>query len=132
MPHKLWSHAACGHPDVQSGSRPCPECGQESTVAVWGYSMIEAMGAYQGFYGLKPVGPHRPLANSLLEKLVDTCAACNGNGVLGRESGDGWKTCKICHGFGRRLNSSESVFLVARKQVLKKFPGAVAPRRDRY
>ena len=125
MPHKLWKHFCLdSNSEIVCGAQNCSSCGQEGTYAGWGYSSIEAMGAYQQFYGLKPMGPHRPMADKLLCPLVATCSNCQGSGLVDLNLGEDWYFCKTCHGTGRLLACSAERWQAARDKVLRTFPDA--------
>jgi hypothetical protein len=62
--------------------------------------MYEAMARYQSQYGLKPIGPHRPLADALLGAAKEECSGCRGRGLADAPDGSTWQVCKPCRGFG--------------------------------
>jgi hypothetical protein len=123
MPHKRWKHLCPdSNSEVISGAQTCLDCGQQGVYAGWGYSMIEAMGAYQRFYRLKPMGPHRPLAHEILGPLVAVCSKCEGSGLVDLNSGEAWEFCKTCQGTGRLVACTAEQWQAARDKVLQAFP----------
>jgi hypothetical protein len=123
MPHKRWKHICPSTKSaVRLGARKCTSCGQEGEYDGWGYSRIEAMGAYQRFYGLKPIGPHRPMADELLSPLIKLCEKCQGEGLLSAESAEDYHICATCNGTGRLLACSQETWNAARRQLLQAFP----------
>ena len=89
--------------------------------------MIAAMAREQAFTGLKPVGPHRSLADILLHDLTGTCATCGGTGLHGSYGSMGWLACPECHGLGETYPISLDELQARRRQVLERFPDAAAP-----
>ena len=83
-------------------------------------SVIERMAAYVRRYGLAPIGPHRPLADRLLQGAAEPCEACAG------KSRD--VKCVACSGSGYVVRWSQAQIDAARAQVLKEFPHAAAPK----
>lgn len=59
--------------------------------------MHEAMARYQTVYGLKPIGPHRKLADELFGGVSTECEACGGGGVVGQAD---WRRRDTCQGRG--------------------------------
>lgn len=101
----------------------------EARYSPWAGStdMFTAMARYQAFYGLKPVGPHRPLADGILRDVTCTCDACGGTGLAGTHGGLGWRLCPECHGFGGVYAISREELEARRRRVLARYPDA-APR----
>jgi hypothetical protein len=89
--------------------------------------VIPAMARYQAFTGLKPVGPHRSLADTLLHDLTRPCATCGGTGLHGSYGSLGWLACPECHGLGATWRISLDEVQARRMQVLERFPDAAAP-----
>ena len=83
-------------------------------------SVIERMAAYVRRYGLAPIGPHRPLADRLLQGAAEPCEACAG------KSRD--VKCVACSGSGYVVRWSQAQIDAARAQVLKEFPHAATPQ----
>ena len=48
----------------------------------WRNSMHEAMAWYQKLHGLKPIGPHRQLADKVMSGAYQTCIECAGYWLL--------------------------------------------------
>ena len=49
--------------------------------------MFQVMARYQALEGIKPVGPHSRLANSLLKNITCKCPTCEGTGLHGTYGG---------------------------------------------
>lgn len=86
--------------------------------------MYHAMARYQALNGLKPVGPHRQLAGSLLNNVTETCMTCGGTGLHGTYGGMGWRICPACHGPGEVYSISLDELQALRQQVLERYPDA--------
>lgn len=86
-----------------------------------GPSMIQKMSAYQRATGLKPVGVHRPTADTLLKRVSHRCVQCGGQGYV--EVRRAWIWCEVCGGLGRAMTPKAQLLL--RGRVEEKFPGAV-------
>ena len=102
----------------------CEDCGRRGCPAGWSRSIIEMMGAYQRRTGLKPIGPHRPLADELLGPLTRRCQTCAGQGLLDAEQGEGWRYCPACDGLGTYLAGTAAEIAEARRRILDAFPNA--------
>ncbi len=89
--------------------------------------MYVAMARYQALFGLKPIGPHQPLADELLRDTTQTCAACGGTGLAGTHGGVGWWACPECHGLGAVCRLAPEELQARRQRVLNHYPDA-APR----
>ena len=125
MPYQRWvNRCSCSY--FRTGLPTCPECGRPRELAGWSYSMHEAMAAYQCLYGLKPVGPHRRLADESFRGLTVSCDACGGEGLLG--DSPGWIACGACRGLRRVFTVPPEVVDSVRAQVLEEFPEAAAAR----
>jgi uncharacterized protein (DUF983 family) len=105
----------------------CPACGEGGKYDGWHHSMIEAIGAYQRRYGLKPIGPHRQLADQLFTGATCTCPLCGGRGLLDAEVEDGYTECPLCRGTGRLMLLDAEEFHARRREVLVAYPDAAAP-----
>jgi hypothetical protein len=81
------------------------------------------MGTYQRRTSLKPLGPHRPLADRLLKDLFEVCRKCGSRGLLDEATEEGWCFCPACDGTGYVVRDS-AAFEQARTEVLKQFPDA--------
>lgn len=89
--------------------------------------MHQIMARYQALRGLKPVGPHRPLADCLLKDITCKCPTCNGTGLHGTYGGLGWRVCPACHGMGETYRISLDELQALRQQVLGRYPDAAPP-----
>ena len=88
---------------------------------------IPLMARYQSFNGLKPTGPHRGLADSLLKNTTCKCLTCDGTGLHGTYGGMGWLACPTCHGMGETYCISLEELQALRQQVLDRYPAAAVP-----
>lgn len=86
--------------------------------------MHRAMARYQALYGLKPVGPHRHLAASLLNNITEPCTTCGGTGLYGTYGSLGWRVCPTCRGFGEAYRISLDELEALRQKVLAQYPDA--------
>ena len=89
--------------------------------------LFQMMARYQALKGLKPLGPHRPLADSLLRNITCKCSTCNGTGLHGTYGGMGWRVCPTCRGMGEAYRITLDELQVLRKQVLDSYPDAAPP-----
>jgi hypothetical protein len=89
MPQQMWKHR-CPRSRSESwmGTAVCSSCGRRGEYDGWHYTMHEAMARYQSRYRLKPMGPHRGMADELLRDATVGCEECLGRGLRG--AGDGW------------------------------------------
>jgi len=88
---------------------------------------FQAMARYQAIEGLKPVGPHRHLANSLLKNITCKCSTCDGTGLYGTYGGMGWRICTACHGLGETYRITVGELQALRQKVLDRYPDAAPP-----
>lgn len=86
--------------------------------------MFQVMARYQAIQGLKPVGPHRRLAESLLKNITCKCSTCRGTGLYGTYGGLGWRICAVCHGLGETYSITLDELQALRQQVLDRYPDA--------
>jgi RecJ-like exonuclease len=86
--------------------------------------MHEAMGRYQNKYGLKPIGPHRRLADELFADASVACVSCKGRGLLDGSTTEAWIHCPRCQGMGFVWRRSAGQVEALRRQVLQAFPDA--------
>ena len=86
--------------------------------------MHERMAAYQYVYGLKPNGPHRPLADRLLTPLRITCERCEGRGLCSGPDVNRWYLCSVCEGTRGFWSRSPEEIEAVRREVLQAFPDA--------
>lgn len=94
----------------------------EEPAEFWG-GMYYAMHRYMQTRRLKPLGPHRQLADELLDKLRERCRACNGWGVLRQKAG-GARDCPHCEGGGGVWTCSGEELAAAYCQIEEAFPGS--------
>jgi hypothetical protein len=83
--------------------------------------MIEKMSAYQRATGLKPIGVHRPAADTLLKGVSHRCVPCGGQGYFQVRAA--WIWCEVCGGLGRVMTPKAQLLLQGR--VAETFPDAV-------
>ena len=62
--------------------------------------IYDLMAAYSARTGLKPIGPHRPLADRLWRELTEPCPDCGGHVMAGPGSSF---QCERCGGTGNVL-----------------------------
>ncbi len=123
MPYRNWVNR-CSCDFDYTGNPTCPECGEPREHSGWAFSMHEAMARYQSLYRLKPVGPHRKMADEALRDLTASCGACEGVGLL--EAPPGFRVCESCRGLGRLFMVPVDVVDGIRDSVLKHYPEAAA------
>jgi len=88
--------------------------------------MYEAMARYQSKYGLKPIGPHRKMADELLGSLNEKCKVCDGRGLRNMARGSSWRVCEACRGFGSFFTRPAYEIQALRRRVLAAYPDAAA------
>ncbi len=88
--------------------------------------MHEAMARYQSRYGLKPVGPHRRMADELFESASVECEACQGRGLHDAGASADYEICPTCSGFGWFFARSHEEIQQLRQRILDAFPDAAA------
>lgn len=127
MPQKMWKHRCPkgGGGLSWSGSPGCSRCGEPGEYDGWHPGMHEAMARYQSKYGLKPIGPHRKMADELLGSLNEKCESCNGRGLRDTATGS-WQVCPACRGFGSFFTRPAYEIQVLRRRVLAAYPDAGA------
>ncbi len=127
MPYPLWKHGPCCSDRTWLSSQPaCTECNRPGVFDGWHLSMHEAMAQYQYVYGLKPLGPHRALADGLLTPLRAGCSRCDGRGIVTIAGGE-WLACARCEGTGGTWAVSDLTLQATMATVLDRFPAAAAP-----
>jgi len=89
--------------------------------------MFESMAWYQKLHGLKPIGPHRPLADRLFEGTSRQCDACSGRGYIDAPGGRTFEVCSHCDGAGYVSTISAERRAALRAQVLAEYPDAAVP-----
>lgn len=128
MPQKMWKHR-CPQGDgglSWSGSPGCSSCGEPGEYDGWHPGMHEAMARYQSKYGLKPIGPHRKMADELLGSLNEKCKPCDGRGLRDTAHGSSWQVCAACRGFGYFFTRPTYEIQALRRRVLATYPDAAA------
>jgi len=129
MPTEFWAHNCPEARGTATTSPICQYCGGQQEYDGWLLTMYENMAVYQYVYGLKPMGPHRPMADRLLTPLRRRCETCAGEGVLSAgRPGAPWRLCAVCEGTGGTWNRSSEDVEAARREVLKSFPDAAVAR----
>ena len=121
MPQRIWRYPCCGH---AGGSPKCMSCGKPGQYDGWHFGMYESMGRYQNMYGLRPMGPHRPLADELFDNTSRACVTCKGRGLLTVSANDSWMLCPDCRGMGHVWTISPERIKALRQMVLDAFPDA--------
>lgn len=128
MPHRMFTprcdHA--GRADLVSWAE-CQTCGALHEFAGWFRSRHESMAAYQYAYGLKPMGPHRALADRLLGPLRSGCRECYGSGII-TDDINHWHMCPSCEGTEGHWTCSGEELESLRRRVLEQFPEAAITR----
>ena len=81
------------------------------------------MARFQEFYGMRALGPHRPLLDALMRKVEASCEVCAGNGVR-TISEDKYEPCERCMGFGGYFTRPMEEVQEVRRRVLLAFPDA--------
>ena len=127
MPQKMWKHRCPkgGGGLSWSGSPGCSTCGEPGEYDGWHPGMYEAMARYQSKYGLKPIGPHRTMADELLGSLNEKCKPCDGRGLRDTATGN-WQVCAACRGFGYFFTRPAYEIQALRRRVLAAYPDAAA------
>jgi hypothetical protein len=127
MPFPMWRVGPCCSSATWFTSRGrCPQCRRPGVFDGWRLTMYEAMARYQYVYRLKPIGPHRPLADQLLTPFRQVCGRCCGIGVLTVHGGLGWRQCPECEGTGGAWAGPGGELHAAYVRILEAFPGATA------
>lgn len=127
MPQKMWKHRCPkGGGLSRSGSPVCRTCGEPGEYDGWHPGMHEAMARYQSKYGLKPIGPHRKMADELLGSLNESCEPCDGRGLRDTANGRSWQVCAACRGFGSFFTRPAYEIQALRRRVLAAYPDAAA------
>jgi hypothetical protein len=121
-PRPFWHHACCDGPGSCTSTKSCGKCGAEGTYAGRYHIMIDGMARYRKRYGVVPIGPHRKLADALLDALRETCEHCDGLGYVGGE--DSCRVCDFCEGAGSVWAASNDDIRAAYAKLLAEFPNA--------
>jgi hypothetical protein len=126
MPYRMWDHSHC----CDRSQTNTPECSDGETRGRdtgWYLSMYESMACYQYVYGLKPLGPHRQLADQLLTPLRVNCLRCGYTGLVSCNEGQRYRACPACEGTGGTWGAPEDAVQAIRDSILEAFPDAAAP-----
>ena len=127
MPQQMWTHTCPGSASPHwMGSPDCHSCGGQGEYDGWHPRMHEAMAQYQTRYRLKPIGPHRRMADELFASVGAKCQACGGRGLVDTLGGRGWLLCKACRGLGATLTKPMEDIEALRQRVLAVHPKAAA------
>jgi hypothetical protein len=120
----MW-RSVCGcFPDAsETTESACGSCGASGIPDGWSLTVHEAMACYQYVYGLKPMGPHRQLADSLFAGLRAKCTRCRGRGLLGAIN-QAWQICPQCEGTGGAWIVQDVMIQQTRATVLAQYPEA--------
>lgn len=118
MPHKFYAHD-CGH--GYHFAPICPTCGQPGVRDGWDGTSLEKQAAYARMYGLKPIGPHRPLADALLNDAFRDCPDCRTRGYVAVDE-DHCRPCDTCNACGYVRAVSPETLAELRTKVLAKSP----------
>jgi hypothetical protein len=130
MPRKMWQNACC-ETAWHGAPSPCScAASRKDQRSRWSLGMHEAMMRYQLRYGLKPIGPHRKLADALLNAVTERCSRCDGGGLFDARDGATWRLCPHCRGFGVLPLPNAPELKAVRAEVGARFPGAVVPNAD--
>jgi hypothetical protein len=131
MPHKIWKHQCNKYEaTVWIRTEVCSYCEKRGAYDGWGYTHIEAMFAYQQRTGLKPIGPHRQLADKLLDPRMKICEQCKGRGLLDINQGERWEMCPRCKFAGYVFDGSAEELEALRQQVISAFPDVAVERQE--
>jgi hypothetical protein len=93
----------------------------------WHNGRFELMAWYQKLQGLKPIGPHRPLADRLFKSAFRLCEPCQSRGYFDAVGGRSFVVCEKCGGAGYYSIISTEERAELRAQVFAEFPEAAAP-----
>lgn len=127
MPQQRWKHTCANGEGLRGmGSPVCRTCGGSGEYDGWHLGMYEKMARYQGRNGLKPVGPHRKMADELLGPVTRPCGACAGRGLRDTADGSSWRECEACRGFGSVFTRPAEEIAALRRRVLATHPDAAA------
>ena len=129
MPSQYWRHnCRCRSTGVRAGAHLCRTCGVLGEFDGWHLSMMESMACFQYVYGIKPLGPHREMADRLFSDMRTECERCSGRRLLDEEGGASWRACPVCEGTGGHWNRPLDEVDAALVRVLEEFPDAGAPK----
>ncbi len=124
MPNRFWRHV-CGGRQVVEGSPRCRTCGARDVFDGWRLSMWETARLYHYVYGLNPMGPRRPFADSLFAGMRERCVRC-GRKILTLDE-QTWRDCPTCEGTGAVWNRPFDEVDAVRRRVAAQWPEAALP-----
>lgn len=127
MSYKKWVHHCKehGNKEVELMDKICPECGELGTFNGWGHSVIEMMASYSLRYKLRPIGPHRMMADELFHGRMKKCDQCNGYGLIDSPNGDDRGiSCPKCDYGQYVFDGSPQEFESIRQKIISAFPTA--------
>jgi hypothetical protein len=125
MPVQGWKHTCPKSSGTTWTTKPsCPHCSGPQEYDGWRLGMHELMAVYQYVYGLKPIGPHRPMADRLLSPLRLRCGACGGRGLRPGREHERFSLCPMCEGTGGTWSCTPEEVEAIRREVLRAFPDA--------
>jgi hypothetical protein len=125
MPQQIWRPSCDCSPGTSGmGTPDCRQCGQPGQYEGWHMGMIETFAASSRRTGLKPMGPHRRLADELFQGQIVTCPTCAGCRVLDVDNGKTWQLCPDCRGVGSLFKGTLQEFMGIRSRILAQFPEA--------
>ena len=127
MPYPQWAHTCPKAGGTTSHHAPftCKTCRERAVFSGWLQPMHASMASYQHRHGLKPVGPHRKLADEAYTGVWARCEGCGGSGLQPIETGV--FACAACDGVGATLLVPVAELQRRREQVLTAYPDAGAP-----
>ena len=125
VPNRMWRHV-CGERVVVEGAPRCEKCRAIGVFDGWHLSMWEAARVYHYVYGLNPMGPHRPLADSLFAPMRERCVRCGGRKILTLDE-ETWRDCPTCEGTGAVWNRPSAEVNAVRQRVVAEWPDAALP-----
>lgn len=126
MPGRLFRPCSCSRSSTAylTGRPRCSTCGVSHEFVRWDLVRHEDMARYQYVTGFKPIGPHRPMTDSVLVKSHrKPCDRCHGRGLLTVDR-DRWRGCPACEGTGGFWTSSEDELEAARARIRAAYPDA--------
>lgn len=128
MPIQWWKHH-CPEAGTHwsANPRPCTQCAEPKTYDGWLNSRFEAMSWYQKTYGLKPIGPHRGLADRLLTGATALCDNCHARGYFDDVDGAAFTPCICCGGAGYTVVIPPGRLAGLIAKVIATYPDAAAP-----
>jgi hypothetical protein len=124
MPQRMWK-IICGCSSGWVGRPDCDLCRQPNEYVGWSYGMYERMAIYQYRYGVRPIGPHRKLADEMIGPHIRRCEQCNGEGLLTDFATNTWEWCHACEATGSTVDCDSETLRRIHEHIEADFPGAV-------